>query len=418
MRLSLKDIGKIKNANIELDGITVIAGENNTGKSTIGKILYCIFNSFYDLEKQIYSMRRELIIAQLIISQHVREGKFSSFKGVEAVANAIFELKNEHSESDEVLKQKIIGLSYDYDVLDIGDSESEKVADKIINILYIDEHTLFMTHLSRRLSSEFNGQINNIFSDEKIGGITLKIKETEIDILIEEEVVSETSATKSLSTEVIYIDDPFILDEDKSCSIDHREHLRKKIFNSSNDFSVKETFEEIMIKQKLEDLLQKINSVCEGELINMPSRKGYGYKIKNSNAALNIKGISTGLKTFVIIKTLLLNGSLTENGIIVLDEPEIHLHPEWQLVLAEIIVLIQKEFNMHILINTHSPYFLSAIEVYSATHEIADKCRYYLAENEGENSILTDVSEGDEIDKIYAKLAGPLQELEDERYRK
>lgn len=39
MKLELKNICKIKNAEVELNGITVIAGENNTGKSTVGKAL-------------------------------------------------------------------------------------------------------------------------------------------------------------------------------------------------------------------------------------------------------------------------------------------------------------------------------------------------------------------------------------------
>lgn len=41
MKICLKNIGKIKEADIELDGITIIAGDNNTGKSTIGKSVYC-----------------------------------------------------------------------------------------------------------------------------------------------------------------------------------------------------------------------------------------------------------------------------------------------------------------------------------------------------------------------------------------
>ena len=36
MRLYLKNVGKVSEADIKLDGITVIAGENNTGKSTVG----------------------------------------------------------------------------------------------------------------------------------------------------------------------------------------------------------------------------------------------------------------------------------------------------------------------------------------------------------------------------------------------
>lgn len=39
MRLEIKNIGRIEEASIEMNGITVIAGENDTGKSTVGKVL-------------------------------------------------------------------------------------------------------------------------------------------------------------------------------------------------------------------------------------------------------------------------------------------------------------------------------------------------------------------------------------------
>ena len=53
MFLHLENIGKIHRADIEINGITVIAGENDTGKSTIGKALYSVFNSFYHFETTI-----------------------------------------------------------------------------------------------------------------------------------------------------------------------------------------------------------------------------------------------------------------------------------------------------------------------------------------------------------------------------
>ena len=37
MRIKISNIGKIKEADVTINGITVIAGENNTGKSTVGK---------------------------------------------------------------------------------------------------------------------------------------------------------------------------------------------------------------------------------------------------------------------------------------------------------------------------------------------------------------------------------------------
>ena len=45
MKLKLENIGAIRNANIDINGLTVIAGENSTGKSTIGKLIYTIVKS-------------------------------------------------------------------------------------------------------------------------------------------------------------------------------------------------------------------------------------------------------------------------------------------------------------------------------------------------------------------------------------
>ena len=116
----------------------------------------------------------------------------------------------------------------------------------------------------------------------------------------------------------------------------------------------------------------------------------------------------------MILKMLLSKGIIEENGTIILDEPEIHLHPEWQLLLAELIVLIHKEFGVHILLNTYSPYFLRAIQVYSAKYEVADQCKYYLSEIKEEQAMVNDVT--DHIDAIYEKLSRPLQKLEDLRW--
>lgn len=109
-----------------------------------------------------------------------------------------------------------------------------------------------------------------------------------------------------------------------------------------------------------------------------------------------------------------MNGKIEENGTVILDEPEIHLHPAWQLQFAELIVLLSKEFGVNVLLNTHSPYFLRAIQVYSAKYEMADKCKYYMSKLvDDKKASIFDVS--DDVDKIFEKLAQPLQVLENER---
>ena len=46
---------------------------------------------------------------------------------------------------------------------------------------------------------------------------------------------------------------------------------------------------------------------------------------------------------------------------------------------------------------------------------IADKCKYYLSETDGNLAYISDVT--DDIEQIYSKLARPLQDLENERWQ-
>ena len=54
MELKIRNFAKILEADIEIDGITIIAGNNNLGKSTIGKILDAVFNATYNITFQMY----------------------------------------------------------------------------------------------------------------------------------------------------------------------------------------------------------------------------------------------------------------------------------------------------------------------------------------------------------------------------
>ena len=51
MRFSIENIGAINKAIVDIDGITIIAGENNVGKSTIGKALFAFLRNMNDWKK-------------------------------------------------------------------------------------------------------------------------------------------------------------------------------------------------------------------------------------------------------------------------------------------------------------------------------------------------------------------------------
>ena len=412
MKLIIKNIGKLKNAEVEINGITVITGENNTGKSTVSKVLWSVFNGFYKIDEKVYNEK----VSELrkIVDKLMKENgydritdNFKDFFGIfdrteEKIAVEL--LKNNRSYSEKEIKSIINTYKEN---LEIGDISN--LVDEINDTLKISDKEIIKVIVSRVMNKEFHNQINTVFCKEKrnIGKINLEIKDRSIDLKVENNEISDIQNYFLINKETVYIDNPFILDSYDYEEENHQTHLANNIFSENENSAISE----IKVKKKLNNIYKKLNSVLSGEILENKNSK---FVYRKNGEDIDLKNLSTGLKTFAIIKMLLQNGTLEENGTIILDEPEIHLHPEWQLLFAELIVLLQKEFGMHILLTTHSPYFLNAIEVFSEKYKINEKCKYYIAENDANGSIIKDMTGNTR--KIYRKLARPIQDLENIRY--
>lgn len=59
MKLVIDNISKIRHAEFEFRGITVIAGNNNTGKSTVGKVMFSAFNSLRNIGEKVERQRQQ-----------------------------------------------------------------------------------------------------------------------------------------------------------------------------------------------------------------------------------------------------------------------------------------------------------------------------------------------------------------------
>ena len=421
MEIVVKNIGKVKEANIKINGITVIAGENDTGKSTISKALFTVFNSFYNINDKVKQQRKRSI--ENIINKHTvneidfDENFFNTFfknsNSINLIANTIIENFATYIKDNNKLKNEILNYFKNFD-LKLKNSTIEDISQKIGVILNISNKEIESSILTDNLNNEFNGQINNIFINEK-GIIEIKLKNKQLKFIISNDKVEDIEKTSEtiITSEAVYLDDPFIIDKnfDNEKISNHKIFLVNKLFY--DDESTNNNVEKIAISKKLENIYNRLNIVCPGNMVES-NKNTNDFSYRFNNKELDIKNLSAGLKTFVILKTLLEKGILEENGVIILDEPEIHLHPAWQVIFAELIVLIQKEFNMHILLNTHSPYFLNAIEIYAEKHNIKEKCNFYSAYLSGQFSEFEDVTNN--IEEIYSKLARPFQDLENERY--
>ena len=428
MFLGLRNIGMIENADIEINGVAVIAGENNSGKSTISKALFSVFNSFYQPDKQIASDRFDAIKRIISFACYGVNGKTIQRFIADKAISEIIKNKDRYINDAPLLRSdiaKMLVQNDEYFKKYIENIDIEGVCKKIIQRLNISDDDIFADIVQKKMQSEFSDQIVNANSPDKNGEIILRIKNSEVKIALSsnENTTAVLSGMLYLNTEAVYIDDPFVIDGIRPISSSrvkyakHGQHLASKFtretYNSAEGFRAPGgSVERIIISKKLEYVFEELNAVCPGEFVR--KTRSDVYRESKSGDAFDITNVSTGLKTFIIIKTLLLNETIQENGIIILDEPESHLHPEWQLKFAKVIVLLQKTFNLHILINTHSPYFLNALEVHSYNFGTSSRNKYYLTENINKLTVFSDVT--DNIEKVYEKLARPLQDLENLRY--
>ena len=69
MKISLEHVAVLKKADIEINGITVTAGLNGTGKTTVGKSIFAMFNASEGLPEKILNARKDSIHAAINLVQ-------------------------------------------------------------------------------------------------------------------------------------------------------------------------------------------------------------------------------------------------------------------------------------------------------------------------------------------------------------
>ena len=116
--------------------------------------------------------------------------------------------------------------------------------------------------------------------------------------------------------------------------------VQKKVFNEIN-----EIFENLSIDVKVEDI----------------SQDGRNIPIFTNSAGdkFDINELSSGEKQ-LFLRTLAIKMLNPENSIILIDEPELSLHPKWQQRIVDVYRKIGK--NNQIIIATHSPHILGSVK--------------------------------------------------------
>ena len=198
----------------------------------------------------------------------------------------------------------------------------------------------------------------------------------------------------------VFYFDSFSLFDNKSGGTYFLEHVKslEAALEITEDINDEELEVEKLIKEILGGEIKKEN----GEL----------FFVRENGIKTHMKNTSSGVKQVAIIQTLLNNKELEPNSFLIMDEPEVNLHPEWQIKFAKILVLLVKELDLSIYIASHSPFFIEAIELYSQYYGLIDDSYFYLTQKaEGYQYDIVSV-DSNNLEAIYRNLGQPYDILD------
>ena len=444
LRLEISDFRAIGHADIILDGITVIAGENGSGKSTISKLLYHtikvvneydsiideqlksklrrISSNFKDVlrdysyvfddrEKQLKDLTQQFsnVIDNLSIIDD-NEGFFIEL--THYVFTWIEEIISAFQDSD---WQNKIKLRLKFRNIDVN-AHIERINKSLMNSLsQIDKENVSEPDLAdtfnrliayiRKLYSENSERKYNRHNDELFsklgwqfetngGNITYNIFESGVALIDRDN--DKLSITNDIEN-VVYIDTPMAIGNVSGVRNDHWMDLNKLIMKDS--IQNNDTFSS-----------QIIHGSAKFERTDL-FRNKFIFK-RDDGKEFNLLEVATGVKSFSILQMLLNNGSLNGDTLLILDEPEAHLHPQWIVEYGRFLVYLNKVIGVKLLVASHNPDMVSALKYITEKEGNPEKLNFYLAEQKSEAYQYDYKHLGTDIDAIFESYNKSYEKLD------
>ena len=376
MRLKMKGVGILPEADFRIDGLTVISGINGTGKSTVLKTLYSILESSRNIDQKIKDDAVNNIVQLLMKYDQSPNRMYRA------------DLISEYLEKLESARDRM--TPYDLDLLN-------SIRD-YLNGQYRDR--FHSKALKTEIVREFGALTQ--FADRRNAGSVASVTVEYSDIVRSMTVGDDDVSWEGMFTDMpvpIYYDSPYVMDSmDFDSSTDHRSTLRQMLHSQPGS----NISREILNDDRSRRFERSVSNIVPGrfslELEGLQYTDEKGLKLHSRNLA-------TGMKVFSILKILVSKGYVNENTVLMLDEPEIHLHPLWINELAAVICILVKDLQVKVVMTTHNPQLLMALEGYSRNCGIDMDC-YNLALSESGVDV-EDVS-GD-LGPVYMAMSAPIR---------
>ena len=422
MRLQIQNINKIKDADIALNGLTVIVGENDMGKSTIGRAFFSIIKAVSNMR----SLSNESSANKA--SKHIDNlyKHFNRKKIIEGNMDLLPRVKSEMERicQDEAERNAFLDhLNAKIEDIDLSPRQKSLLKEDIVNIRICFDQVnnpaaVLKTELAYLVESEFMGQFCSSKSEltyvmldtEEEGKLSFKAKDNQ--------VTNVSFSERGFYEDITYVESPLyfhLLDSLKS-SVAYREMKRTLGYKPMVPAHVKDFVDKVLIFQNFDTQLSLFEpqskdfhtaDIIHGTFAYDKSSRSIvyqkdGMKIKPINVA-------SGIKSFGALQLLLDGYCISNNRPLIWDEPENHLHPQWQVEFAKVIVQIVNS-GIPVMISTHSPYFLQAVRYYSAMYNIEKYVNYYMAEC-GNDDMVTMKEVTNDLNQVFLTLAEPLNKI-------
>ena len=405
MLLEIENLGLINKANLDIGKINIIVGKNSTGKSTSSKFLFSLLTAASSEGTQLANNNIRSRILNFILYWETKgsqdmEDKFKRIK------NSLMNNSFSPDTFEDIYNDIVQALeNNDFKDKDLCISNLKDLY-HIIN-LNKDEYFRYLSVFNALIESEYGSSLNKfVDSHIKFHG-NYDGEEFEQDIIINREK-REGKITKDFLNyfnfqNVIYIDSPSILENNHRSSQYHLQILERKLkkIKDADDIYDDEFFKDLnAFKLSIDDLIG-------GKFLYLPSEDIFVFN--RGDETFSMQNTASGLKQLATIQLLLDNNELTKNSFLILDEPEINLHPSFQVEFAKLLVLAAKDLNITLYINTHSPFFAEAIEAYSRYYDLVEDTNFYLTEKaQGTDKYNYNLLDNDEIIEVYDNLGNPF----------
>lgn len=373
-RLRGKNIGPFESFDIMIPSVTLIAGENGTGKSTISKSLYMLLNANRNIEALIENEKRN-----------------EFFKNIKS--------DQEYPYTPNFLSENKLVYQMEFNRLNLLDIPFQKMSPELRN-----------TIIKRLLSAEFSSQA--LRNGTKEGCISAESVSLHSSIDISEKD-NKFDSDISADSSVLYFDTVGFIEQAykrNQSPINHQNgtyrQLQKAIENiKSNQESL---FSELDRNKMIKTFGDKLHDIIGGRFDYDPDDKSYYYESKGIKYSLD--NVASGVKAFSALDLFIKYGVIRDDSTIILDEPETNLHPLWQVKFAELLVSLSENTGIRVVVNSHSPFFIEALELCCSRKLNKDDYRLYFTEMDKGIAAIKDVTS--DSSSIFDSLAAPYDVMD------